>query len=100
MLKSSKLNNLLTNWPPGTVYTSTWLTQQNYSPRLIQGYCRSNWLRSISRGAFIKVGDVYDWPGGLWALQKQLNLAIHPADKTALELSLAMVTFCPWDSPQ
>jgi Transcriptional regulator, AbiEi antitoxin, Type IV TA system/Transcriptional regulator, AbiEi antitoxin N-terminal domain len=87
ILKGSKLNNLLTNWPQGAVYTSTWLTQQGFSPSLIRGYCQSNWLRSISRGAFIKVGDTYNWPGGLWAVQQQLNLAIHPAGKTALELS-------------
>jgi Transcriptional regulator, AbiEi antitoxin, Type IV TA system/Transcriptional regulator, AbiEi antitoxin N-terminal domain len=85
--KSSKLNSLLTKWPQGAVYSAFWLTNQGYSPSLIRGYCQSNWLRSISRGAFIKVGDTYNWPGGLWAVQQQLNLAIHPAGKTALELS-------------
>jgi Transcriptional regulator, AbiEi antitoxin, Type IV TA system/Transcriptional regulator, AbiEi antitoxin N-terminal domain len=85
--KGSKLNSLLTNWPQGAICTSTWLTQQNFSPSLVRGYCQSNWLRSISRGAFIKVGDTYNWLGGLWAVQQQLNLAIHPAGKTALELS-------------
>jgi hypothetical protein len=86
-LKSSKLNVLLTNWPPGAVFTSAWLTQQNYSPSLIQSYCQSNWLRSISRGAFVKVGDTYNWPGGVWAVQKQLGLAIYTAGKTALGLA-------------
>jgi Transcriptional regulator, AbiEi antitoxin, Type IV TA system/Transcriptional regulator, AbiEi antitoxin N-terminal domain len=86
-LKGSKLNNLLTNWPMGAVYTSSWLTQQGFSPSLIRGYCQSNWLRSISRGAFIKVGDTYGWMGCLWAVQHQLGLSIHPAGKTALELA-------------
>lgn len=86
-LKGSKLNTLLTNWPMGAVYTASWLTQHGFSPSLIRGYCQSNWLLSIGRGAFIKVGDSYDWSGCLWALQQQLGLTIHLAGKTALELA-------------
>lgn len=86
-LKGSKLNNLLTNWQQGAVYTATWLAQQGFSSSAIAGYCQSNWLRSIGRGAFVKVGDTYDWVGGLWAVQNQLGLAIHPGGKTALELA-------------
>jgi hypothetical protein len=67
ILKGSKLNSLLTNWPQGAVYTATWLAQQGFSSSAIAGYCQSNWLRSISRGAFVKVGDTSDWVGGLWA---------------------------------
>ncbi len=87
ILNSTKLNNLLVNWQPGAVYTSTWLSSQGFSPSAIAGYCQSNWLRSIGRGAFVKVGDTYDWSGGLWAVQQQLGLAIHPGGKTALELA-------------
>jgi Transcriptional regulator, AbiEi antitoxin, Type IV TA system/Transcriptional regulator, AbiEi antitoxin N-terminal domain len=87
ILNSTKLNNLLVNWQPGAVYTSTWLSSHGFSPSAISGYCQSNWLRSIGRGAFVKVGDTYDWSGGLWAVQQQLGLAIHPGGKTALELA-------------
>jgi Transcriptional regulator, AbiEi antitoxin N-terminal domain/Transcriptional regulator, AbiEi antitoxin, Type IV TA system len=59
-LKGSKLNNLLTNWQQGAVYTATWLAQQGFSSSAIAGYCQSNWLRSIGRGAFVKVGDTLD----------------------------------------
>jgi Transcriptional regulator, AbiEi antitoxin, Type IV TA system/Transcriptional regulator, AbiEi antitoxin N-terminal domain len=85
--KGSKLNNLLVNWQPGSVYTATWLSQQGFSSSAIAGYCQSNWLRSISRGAFVKVGDNYDWSGGIWSVQHQLGLDIHPGAKTALELA-------------
>jgi Transcriptional regulator, AbiEi antitoxin N-terminal domain len=88
ILNSTKLNNLLVNWQPGAVYTSTWLSSQGFSPSAIAGYCQSNWLRSIGRGAFVKVGDTYDWSGSLWAVQQQLGLAIHPGGKTALELDV------------
>ena len=87
ILNSTKLNNLLVNWRSGAVYTSTWLSSQGFSPSAIAGYCQSNWLRSIGRGAFVKVGDTYDWSGGLWAVQQQLGLAIHPGARTALELA-------------
>jgi Transcriptional regulator, AbiEi antitoxin, Type IV TA system/Transcriptional regulator, AbiEi antitoxin N-terminal domain len=86
-LKSTKLNNLLVKWRSGAVYTSTWLSSQGFSSSSIAGYCQSNWLRSIGRGAFVKVGDTYDWSGGLWAVQNQLGLDIHPGAKTALELA-------------
>ncbi len=87
IVKSSKLNNLLTNWHQGAVYTATWLAQQGFTPSAIAGYCQSNWLRSIGRGAFVKVGDTYNWLGGVWAVQTQLGLEIHPGGKTALELA-------------
>lgn len=86
-LKSTKLNNLLVNWRSGAVYTSTWLSSQGFSSSSIAGYCQSNWLRSLGRGAFVKVGDTYDWSGALWAVQHQLGLDIHPGAKTALELA-------------
>jgi hypothetical protein len=86
-LKSTKLNNLLVNWRSGAVYTATWLSSQGFSSSSIAGYCQSNWLRSIGRGAFVKIGDTYDWRGGLWAVQHQLGLGIHPGAKTALELA-------------
>jgi hypothetical protein len=86
-LKGTKLNNLLVNWPDGAVYTSTWLGSQGFSPSLIRGYRQHNWLQSIGRGAFVKVGDRLDWVGAVWALQHQLGLSIHAGGKTALELA-------------
>jgi hypothetical protein len=85
--RSKKLNPLLTNWPTGVVYTTAWLNNLGIPPSLINKYRESNWVKTIGRGAIARVGDNVDWKGGIWAIQNQLNLAIYPGAKTALELS-------------
>lgn len=85
--KSKKLNPLLTNWPTGVVYTTSWLNDLGIPPSLVNQYRESNWVKTVGRGAISRVGDPVDWTGGIWAIQNQLNLAIYPGAKTALELS-------------
>lgn len=82
----SKINSLLSNHPRGTVLTSAWLVEQGYSLDLQKQYRRSQWFDSIGRGAMIRHGDVVDYLGGVYALQSQLGLHVHPAAKTALAM--------------
>ncbi|QQR81242.1 MAG: type IV toxin-antitoxin system AbiEi family antitoxin [Deltaproteobacteria bacterium] len=85
-LKGGKLNNLLTHWPRGAVYTSSWLNQHGFTSDRIADYKKSHWLYTIGDNAMAKSGDKVDWKGGLYALQKQLDLPIHVGGKTALSL--------------
>ncbi|MBA0038336.1 type IV toxin-antitoxin system AbiEi family antitoxin [Pantoea sp. BIGb0393] len=85
-LKPSKLNHLLSTIPAGVVLTSAWLIEQGYSLELQKQYRKSQWFQSIGTGAVIRKGDRVDYLGGLYALQSQLGMAIHPAAKTALAL--------------
>ena len=80
----SKIQQLLANWPNGTVFTSTALKKQGYSDFLLYHYRKSGWLTGMGRGAFAKAGDVVDWRGGLFALQEQLKLPVHLGGKSAL----------------
>jgi len=82
----SKLNNLLSVQPLGTVLASSWLTDHDYSPELQKRYKKSRWFESIGTGALIRHGDEVDYLGGLYALQTQLGLSVHPAAKTALSM--------------
>lgn len=82
----SKLNQLLLNWPKGTVYTSGYLHDLGFSNELLYQYKKSNWLASIGKGAFIQNEDNVDWLGGLYALQNQSKSAIHVAGRAALEM--------------
>lgn len=84
--KISKLNHLLTTMPAGVVLTSSWLNEQGYSQDLQKQYRKSQWYRSIGTGALIREGDQVDYLGGVYALQAQLGMAIHPGAKTALAL--------------
>ena len=85
-LKGKKLNRLLQVWPKNAVATSCWLKKLGINYDLLSQYRRSQWVTSIGHGAVIRTGDKVDWTGGVFALQKQLDLSVHPGGKTALSL--------------
>lgn len=82
----SKINQLLSTTPRGVVLTSAWLTERGYSLELQKRYRKSNWFRQLERGALIRTDDSVDVLGGIYSLQTQLGLSIHPGAKTALSL--------------
>lgn len=82
----TKINKLIRSWPKGTVCTSNYLRKQGYKDDLVWYYKKSHWIESIGRGAYKLFGDLVDWYGGVYAIQKQLQLNIHVAAKTALTL--------------
>lgn len=84
--KSSKINSLLSAIPPGVALTTAWLVEQGYSLDLQKQYKKSQWFESIGSGALVRSGDEVDYLGGIYALQAQLGVSIHPAAKTALAL--------------
>lgn len=84
--KGQKINYLLRSQPSGTVYLTSWLTQNGFSNQLLNKYKKSNWFSSIGTGAMIRAGDDVDYEGAIYALQEQAGLLIHPAGKTALAL--------------
>jgi hypothetical protein len=84
--RNEKLNELLSNWLPGAVYTSSWLRKKGYGTDLLNGYKKSGWLRSFGRGAYVRFNDKPTWEGGLYAIQKQLEMPVHVGGITALQL--------------
>ena len=82
----SKINQLLKEWPQGTVVTKERLYNLEISRQLASKYVLSNWITRIGAGAFARSGDRVDWRGGLYALQIQLGLSVHVGARTALEL--------------
>ncbi len=82
----SKINYLLNSQPPGIVLLSSWLTGQGYSHDLQQRYKKSNWLKSVGTGAYIRNNDKVGYEGAIYALQEQNGLTIHPGGRTALSL--------------
>ena len=83
---SSKINQLLKEWPGGTVLTRAKLDELAISRQLATKYVLHNWIMRIGAGAFARSGDQVDWRGGLYALQTQLGLSVHVGARTALEL--------------
>ncbi len=82
----SKINQLLSSQPAGTIMQSFWLKEQGYSLELQKRYRKSRWLEAIGTGALKRVNDKVSYEGAVYALQKQSKLSIHPAGKTALAL--------------
>lgn len=85
-VRRTKLNKLLSTQPKGIVLLSAWLAEQGYSLDLQKQYRRSQWFDSIGTGALVRYGDQVDYLGGVYALQTQLGLSVHPAGKTALAM--------------
>jgi hypothetical protein len=81
-----KINQLLRDWPKGTIYTSAYLKSLGFSDALIYQYKKSNWIASVGRGAFKQKDDQVDCFGAIYTLQAINNSTIHPAGKTALQL--------------
>lgn len=82
----SKINQLLATQPKGIVLQSAWLREQGYSLDLQKRYKKSKWLESIGSGAMKRLNDPITYEGGLYALQKQSGMTIHPGGKTSLDM--------------
>lgn len=82
----AKLNQLLADWPAGTVVSARWLEQRGISPQLVQKYRAGGWLQSVGHGAFSRMHEPVDWPGAVFALQRHLHSPIHVGARSALEL--------------
>lgn len=83
---SNKLNQLLSEWPIGQVYTTTFLHLKGYSDQQLKNYVKAKWITRIGVGAYKKKDDHVEWSAGLAALQKQLGLPIYIGGKSALSL--------------
>lgn len=80
----TKINQLLSSQPRGTVFLAAWLSNHGYSLDLLKIYRKNNWLKSIGTGAMIRYNDKFSYEGAIYTLQKQANLGIHIGGKTAL----------------
>ena len=84
--RMGKINQLVMEWPQGTVRLASSLNKLGYSKDLLKKYVYSNWLESLGYGAFKLAGDSTGWEGALFALQSQQNSTIHPGGKTVFQL--------------
>jgi hypothetical protein len=83
---STKLQNLITSWPPNVVRTVAALKTDGFSQSLVAKYRRLGWLASCGDGAVIKRGDTPTAFGGLYALQHDMGLSVHLGGLSSLEL--------------
>jgi hypothetical protein len=82
----TKINQILQQWPHGVVLTAERLRELGCGPELVRRYRLLKWLESLGWGAYKRPEDQVDCLGGVYALQTQLGLTVHPGGKTALGL--------------
>jgi len=82
----TKINQLVGNWPKGTVKTVKELREHGYTPQLLKVYSNSKWIESVVGGMYKLYHDDINWQGVLYGLQKKNNASIHAGGKTALIL--------------
>jgi Holliday junction resolvase-like predicted endonuclease len=81
----NKLQALFTNKMFDSILTSSWLTNNGYSPQLVKSYCEHQWLTPIARGAFLRCGEELTWQAIVHAIQQQQKNNIHLAARSALK---------------
>jgi len=87
ILKVTKINQLIRNWPKGTVKTVKELEFVGYTPQLLKIYTNSKWLELFSRGIYKLYDDEVSWQGVLFGFQnKSPEPTLHAGGKTALNL--------------
>ncbi|MBA4145548.1 MAG: hypothetical protein DI538_22205 [Azospira oryzae] len=82
--KESKIKYLLDQHSQGTVLLPSWMESIGISRDLQKVYRKYGWLETIGTGAFKRFNEKITWEGGLYAIQKEAELPIHPGGLTAL----------------
>ena len=94
------LKYLIEKTPHNVVLTSKWLQQIGFSRQLLLRYKNSNWLKKLTNGAFVKIGDEQDLNGAIYALQEQLGSSVHIGGLTALNEQYGIVHNIPFSRKQ
>ena len=82
----TKINQLIQNWPKGTIKTVRELKELGYTPQLLKIYSNSKWIKLVMGGMYKLYNDEVNWQGILYGLQKKSYTTLHAGGKTALAL--------------
>jgi hypothetical protein len=80
------LKRLQYDLPEGLVAPAAWLAGKGYSHQLLKKYRDHGWLESPVRGVYRRPGPPLKWQHVVGSLQNLLELPVHVAGRTALEM--------------
>lgn len=83
--KRQLLNQLLSQFPSGSVIPTRWLTGHGYADNLLPKYVAQGWLASAGHGAYVRPGVEPSWAEVTHALQHLLQLPVHVGGLAALD---------------
>lgn len=82
----NKLNHLLKNWNPGSLFFSSWLNRNGYSNQLMQQYRKSGWFSALTKGVMYRTGDKISIWGAISSYNMQEEKNVYIAAHSALEI--------------
>ena len=82
----TKINQLIKDWPKGTIKTVKELNELGYTSQLLKIYSNSKWIELYGRGMYKLHGDTVTWEGILCGMQRKSKTTLHAGGKTALTL--------------
>lgn len=82
----TKINQLIKDWPKGTIKTVKELNELGYTSQLLKTYSNSKWIELYGRGIYKLYGDKVTWEGILHGMQRKSKTTLHAGGKTALML--------------
>lgn len=86
LLKTSKLNQLLSASIPGGLFFTGWLRKLGYSPQLLRRYRESGWLESLGRGVMYRPMDNLSALAAIHCYNSQTGGGARIAGHSALAL--------------
>ena len=86
MKRKPTKDRLFLNWQDEAVHTHAWFESYGISPQSVHQCLKSKLIKKLGGGAYIKAKDKLNWQAALFTAQKELQLPLHAAGQTALEL--------------
>lgn len=82
----SKLNQVLLDWKSGDVHGLRWFEEREIGQRQAFSFFEAGFLEKVGPGVFKRKGDSLSPFGVVRFMQEELNLKVHLAGRSALEL--------------
>ncbi len=82
--RNGKINQLLEALGDTTLVSSGWLRAHGYPSNLVAKYMAGGWLRSPTRGVYLRKGGKPTWEGLVHTLQIREQLPLHVGGRFAL----------------
>ena len=79
-------NCLFLNWKDEEVHTYSWFESHGISRQSIHQCLNNKLIKKLGGGAYIKANDELNWQAAIFTAQKELQLPLHVAGQSALEM--------------
>ena len=79
-------NCLFLNWKDEEVHTYSWFESHSISRQSVHQCLNNKLIKKLGGGAYIKANDELNWQAAIFTAQQELQLPLHVAEQSALEM--------------